>query len=112
MFTHAARLHAGGIAGLAPDEVPAILQRGEEVITRRDPRHRRNQSDLRVHIQIANNTDAQVSAEAESRADGGLDMLIQLDRTVAALVDGGVGIGRTQAALARLGARRPLGSRG
>ncbi len=38
----APRLHQGGLAGLAPDEVPAILQRGEEVLTRRDPRHRAN----------------------------------------------------------------------
>ena len=31
-------LHAGGVAGLRPDEVPAILQRGERVLSRRgDP---------------------------------------------------------------------------
>jgi hypothetical protein len=39
-FAAAPRLHGGGIAGLRPDEVPAILQRGEEVLTRDDPRHR------------------------------------------------------------------------
>lgn len=38
-FEGARRMHAGGIAG---DEVPTILQRGEEVLTRRDPRHRAN----------------------------------------------------------------------
>lgn len=42
LFGMAPRYHAGGIAGLGPDEVPAILQRGEEVLTRRDPRHRSN----------------------------------------------------------------------
>ncbi len=42
LFGNAPRYHAGGIAGLAPDEVPAILQRGEEVLTREDPRHRNN----------------------------------------------------------------------
>ena len=31
--------HSGGFAGLRPDEVPAILQKNEEVITRDDPRH-------------------------------------------------------------------------
>jgi hypothetical protein len=36
------RYHGGGIAGLRPDEVPAILQRGEEVLTADDPRHRAN----------------------------------------------------------------------
>jgi hypothetical protein len=42
LFGAAPRYHSGGIAGLAPNEVPAILQRGEEVITRRDARHRLN----------------------------------------------------------------------
>ncbi|SLJ88406.1 phage tail length tape measure family protein [Novosphingobium mathurense] len=41
-FQNAMRYHSGGIAGLKPDEVPAILQRGEEVITRADARHRDN----------------------------------------------------------------------
>jgi tape measure domain-containing protein len=43
LFGMAPRYHAGGIAGLAPNEVPAVLERGEEVLTRRDPRHRNNQ---------------------------------------------------------------------
>lgn len=41
-FTNATRYHTGGIAGLKPDEVPAILRRGEEVLTEADPRHRTN----------------------------------------------------------------------
>ena len=41
LFGAAPRYHGGGIAGLAPDEVPAVLQRGEEVLTKRDPRHRK-----------------------------------------------------------------------
>ncbi|WP_380786810.1 peptidoglycan DD-metalloendopeptidase family protein [Sphingomonas sp. R86521] len=41
-FAAAARFHTGGIAGLRPDEVPIIAQRGEEVLTRDDPRHRGN----------------------------------------------------------------------
>jgi lambda family phage tail tape measure protein len=35
-FADAPRLHAGGWAGLKPDEVPAILQRGERVLNRRE----------------------------------------------------------------------------
>lgn len=35
-FAGAPRLHAGGWAGLRPDEVPTILQRGERVLNRRD----------------------------------------------------------------------------
>lgn len=42
LFGGAPRYHGGGIAGLAPDEVPAILRKGEEVITDTDPRHRDN----------------------------------------------------------------------
>ncbi|MBH0113263.1 phage tail length tape measure family protein [Novosphingobium sp. YJ-S2-02] len=41
-FKNARRYHSGGIAGLAPDEVPTVLERGEEVLTRADPRHRAN----------------------------------------------------------------------
>lgn len=41
-FQNALRYHRGGIAGLKPDEVPAILKAGEEVITEADPRHRLN----------------------------------------------------------------------
>lgn len=41
-FNSAARYHTGGIAGLKPNEMPAILELGEEVLTRDDPRHARN----------------------------------------------------------------------
>ena len=42
LFSGAVKYHTGGVAGLAPNEVPAILQKGEEVLTRTDPRHRMN----------------------------------------------------------------------
>ena len=55
------KYHTGGIAGLAPDEVPAVLQRGEEVLTADDPRHRNNagNSGIGQTVQINNllNTD-------------------------------------------------------
>jgi hypothetical protein len=35
-FAAAPRMHSGGMAGLRPDEVPAILQRGERVLSRRE----------------------------------------------------------------------------
>jgi uncharacterized protein (TIGR02594 family) len=44
MFAGAMRYHSGGIAGLRPNEMPAILERGEEVLTKSDPRHRFNRS--------------------------------------------------------------------
>ncbi|RBI69916.1 phage tail tape measure protein [Roseovarius sp. TE539] len=37
-FADAPRMHGGGMAGLKPDEVPAILQRGERVLSRRQTR--------------------------------------------------------------------------
>lgn len=37
------RYHTGGIAGLEPNEVPAVLEQGEEVLTENNPRHRNNQ---------------------------------------------------------------------
>lgn len=42
LFGAAPRYHKGGIAGLGPNEVPAVLEKGEEVLTRNDPRHRNN----------------------------------------------------------------------
>ncbi|NMM46572.1 hypothetical protein HH303_18925 [Rhodospirillaceae bacterium KN72] len=40
LFAGAPRYHSGGV--VAPGEVPAILKRDEEVLTRSDPRHRYN----------------------------------------------------------------------
>lgn len=39
LFTAAPRYHTGGVAGLKPGEVPAILQTGEEVLAKNDPRN-------------------------------------------------------------------------
>lgn len=38
-FANAPRYHGGGVAGFAPNEVPAVLLRNEEVLTEEDPRH-------------------------------------------------------------------------
>ena len=35
-FANAPLMHSGGWAGIKPDEVPAILQRGERVLSRRE----------------------------------------------------------------------------
>ncbi len=42
LFAGAPRYHSGGVAGLGADEVPAVLKKGEEVLTKNDPRHRYN----------------------------------------------------------------------
>ncbi|MDZ7803114.1 hypothetical protein [Thiohalophilus sp.] len=43
LFMGAPRYHKGGMAGLAPDEVPAILQRGEQVLSRSEVQQNRQQ---------------------------------------------------------------------
>ena len=42
LFASAMRYHSGGIVGLRPNEVPTILEAGEEVLRADDPRHRAN----------------------------------------------------------------------
>jgi hypothetical protein len=42
LFLGAPRYHGGGMVGIRPDEQAAVLQKGEEVLTRSDPRHREN----------------------------------------------------------------------
>lgn len=42
VFAGAPRYHSGGMVGLKPDERPAILQTGEEVLARNDPRNAAN----------------------------------------------------------------------
>lgn len=54
VFAGAPRYHGGGIAGLKPDEVPAILQRGERVL----PRGAKATSDGSISVTIQNNFDA------------------------------------------------------
>lgn len=80
LFALAPRLHAG----LAPDEFPAILQRGEEVITRRDPRHRWNGGgEVRVTV-VNRSADVEASATAKPGA-GGVDIEVVLDAPMARL---------------------------
>ncbi len=69
IFAGAPRYHGGGIAGLKPDEIPAILQRGEEVVSRKDRKSRSTGVNVVMHISTpdANSfraSQAQVSAEA------------------------------------------------
>ena len=42
LFAGAPRYHGGGMVGLKPDERPAVLQTGEEVLSRSDPRNAAN----------------------------------------------------------------------
>jgi lambda family phage tail tape measure protein len=49
-FAGAPRLHGGGMIGLGPDEVPAILQRGERVLNRREAREYGSARSVTVNI--------------------------------------------------------------
>ena len=76
------RYHTGGISGLRPDEVPAVLQRGEEVLTANDPRHRDNGGAggvvVNVNFPNARNTDearqagSEIAAKAAAAAQRGM----------------------------------------
>ncbi|SIR12782.1 hypothetical protein SAMN05421641_12631 [Paracoccus thiocyanatus] len=49
-FASAPRMHGGGMAGLRHDEVPAILQRGERVLSRREAAGYGNGGNVTVNI--------------------------------------------------------------
>lgn len=59
-FQNAVRYHTGGIAGLKPNEVPAILEKGEEILTENDPRHIMNGGGAAAapNIKVVNAIDA------------------------------------------------------
>jgi len=50
-FAGAPRMHSGGFAGLRPDEVPAILQKGERVLSRRETAGYGSGGNVTVNIQ-------------------------------------------------------------
>jgi hypothetical protein len=52
VFAGAPRLHAGGWAGLRPDEVPTILQRGERVLSRREVAQGGRALPVSVHLNV------------------------------------------------------------
>ena len=54
IFAGATRYHTGGIPGLKPNEVPAILENDEEVITAEDSRHRNNGGGQLPSIKMVN----------------------------------------------------------
>jgi len=72
VFLNAPKYHTGGLAGLKTNEVPAILERGEEVLTRNDPRHQFNQGGGSVKVEIENKgTPSEInSAETSIDVDG------------------------------------------
>jgi hypothetical protein len=60
-FDGAPRYHSGGMLGLRPDEVPFLGLRGEEVLTRSDPRHRWNADRLDRAMPQSGTSDVQIN---------------------------------------------------
>jgi tape measure domain-containing protein len=89
IFASAARYHTGGMAGLQPDEVPAILQKGEEVITRDDPRNRMNGGmaggDSGAGIRMVLVDDRSSVPEAMSGSDGDRVIVQAIRRNAASI---------------------------
>lgn len=82
VFANAVRYHSGGIAGLAPDEMGAILKKNEEVLTEEDPRHRFNggasggSGQEARPFKIVNAFDAPGFLEAAMSSDSGGEVLL------------------------------------
>ncbi len=76
VFAHAMRYHSGGIAGLQPNEVPAILQRGEEVLRGDDPRHRNNASggggstNVEINVNVESGENSAIGDNANAKELG------------------------------------------
>lgn len=72
LFAGAPRMHNGGMVGLAPSERPAILQTGEEVLSRTDPRNKANGGGPAggTNIKIVNAVDPELAGEFFSTPAG------------------------------------------
>jgi|GEM_PF-3302881 len=78
MFGGALKYHTGGVIGLKPNEVPIIAEKGEEMLTASDPRHRNNigkgsgssSASDQARVTINNVIDAPSIASALEGADG------------------------------------------
>jgi hypothetical protein len=86
IFATAQRLHNGGIPGLTNNEVPAVLLKNEEVLTRSDPRHVMNGGKSATAGQRFVLVDDRAKvAEAMTSADGEQVTLLHLRNNVATI---------------------------
>jgi len=84
VFANARRMHTGGIAGLMPGEVPAILQKGERVIPRGGSGG--GNMDVRVYVDQDGNWQAAVERIAGARVRGEAPRIV--GQSVKAVRDG------------------------
>lgn len=92
-FANATRYHSGGVAGLKPNEVPTILEKGEEVLPANDPRHVNNgggQGSSNVKIVNAIDAGSFVSAGVEDVA--GQKAILNFMRANSGAVRGALGV--------------------
>ncbi|WP_299364591.1 tape measure protein [uncultured Paracoccus sp.] len=78
-FAGAPRMHSGGWAGLRPDEVPAILQRGERVLSRREAAGYGGASAPTVHVTI-NARDAESFRQSRTQIAADIARAVSLGR--------------------------------
>ena len=102
-FLGAPRYHAGGIAGLMSNEVPAILQRGEGVFTKAQMRAlgaglQRNRPPVN-NITIHAPPGTRVETQERGNSFGGLDTDIFIEMIDSAIA-GGIASGRSKTAAA------------
>ncbi|WGF89888.1 tape measure protein [Marinivivus vitaminiproducens] len=103
VFAVAPRMHLGGLAG---DEVPTILQRGERVLNREQTRAYDSRQAPKVVVQVNNHTDSKVDVRTAAGPDGQQTISLTIEREVNAMA----GDGRLTGAMAQYGARRqPMG---
>lgn len=107
VFAGAPRYHNGGIAG---DEVPAILRRGE--IVSKDMGHLRSQAGgSKVNVTIINNAGVSVTTKETPQADGTVAIDVMVDRMVSEKL-GNRGTATNNVLRRNFGARQTLKSRG
>jgi hypothetical protein len=76
-FAGAPRMHSGGWAGLRPDEVPAILQRGERVLSRREAQSYGAGSGVTINI---NTRDAESFRQSRTQIAADIARAVSLGR--------------------------------
>lgn len=88
VFTSASRYHSGGMIGLAPNEVPIIAKKGEEMLTEDDPRHMLNgggkggdSGGKKRPLSIINAFDSSDVLEQAAASQAGSDVLMNFIRS-------------------------------
>ncbi|QPB11449.1 tail length tape measure protein [Providencia phage Kokobel1] len=93
VFASAPRFHTGGLPGIRPNEIPTILERGEEVLSKNDPRNimnggaaaRSGGSQAPMNFKFVAVDDRSSVAEAMATSEGEQVMLFNMNRKAAGM---------------------------